>query len=70
MTVEHILLSIAVTSDETSAGPFDDSCASILERELMKYQGVKRVRPDVLYRHSHIEHHLEPCHCYFCDLKN
>jgi len=66
LTVEHILLSITVVSTKESAGQFDDTCARIVERELMKYHGIKTVDARVQYQHTKIEKHFEGCNCQHC----
>jgi len=67
MTIEHILLSITITSDETSAGQFDDSCAYRVQETMNKYHGVKSVDAEVLYKHTKIEHHVHGCSCHYCE---
>lgn len=66
-TIEHILLSVTIVSTSESAGQFDDSCASILRRELAKYNGVTEVLPEVQYKHTKIEVHQDGCVCGICD---
>jgi len=64
--VEHIMLSISIVSDRTSAGQFDDSCAYTIEKALSEYHGIKSVSAEVLYHHTKIEEHSENCACHFC----
>lgn len=69
LTVEHIMLSIDVISDKTSAGQFDDSCANAVKNTLHTYQGVQFVIADVIYKHTKIEHHADACECFYCKAK-
>ncbi len=66
LTIEHVLLSVTVVSNRHSAGQFDDSCASIVNRELSEYHGVERVEAKVLYEHTKIEKHIHGCECGKC----
>lgn len=66
-TVEHVMLSVTIISTKESAGQFNDSCAHILQKRLMEYHGVKRVIPEVLYKHTKIENHSNECACGYCD---
>lgn len=66
LNIEHILLSVTVAHGKGSCGQVDDSSAAILERELMKYHGVKSVQAEVLYQHTKIEPHVAGCECYKC----
>lgn len=66
LTVEHVLLSVTLVSDKTSAGQFDDSCARAVEQKLKEYRGMKRVEAKVLYNHTKIENHPDRCDCGYC----
>lgn len=65
MTVEHILISVTVVHINKLI-QYDDSCANILERELLKYNGVNRVFTTVHYNHCNDEVHQDDCSCHFC----
>lgn len=67
--MEHILISVTIVSDKTSAGQFDDSCAHHIEKNLAEYKGVKNVDAQVLYKHTKIEQHVENCVCHYCTQK-
>jgi hypothetical protein len=52
---QRILIELNVEFDLTAAGEFDDSAQHILETELMKYAGVKKVETKILSPLNNIE---------------
>jgi len=64
-TIEHILLSVTVVHTNRIM-QYDDSCASILNRELKQYGGVVRTSAIALYCHGKTEVHLLNCECGLC----
>jgi hypothetical protein len=65
LTVEHILLSVTVTSTSKII-QYDDSCSHILRKELKEYHDVVGVRAEVLGKHTRIETHSKGCECGDC----
>ncbi len=69
LTAEHILLSIVIMHEPSSAGQLDDSCARQVEEQIKRYHGVRSVDARVLYNHSKRDVHVENCQCHLCDPK-
>lgn len=65
LTVEHILISVAVVHTNQIM-QYDDSCAHLIGKGLKEFNGVQSVQADVLYKHTKIEVHLEKCECGYC----
>ena len=65
LKIEHILLSVTVVHNR-EISQFDDSCAQILERKLLEYDGVLAVDAEALHTHGNTVTHVLNCDCHWC----
>jgi hypothetical protein len=45
---DTIILKVSIDRDEHASGDLDDSCAFVIEQELIKFKGVERVKVETI----------------------
>lgn len=58
---------VAFLKQNRGIGQFDDSCAHLINKGLLEYQGVLLVDAQAQYKHCSEEQHVENCECGLCE---